>query len=196
MTLKYTVCSDLHNAPLGHPANDSTPGWREAWRKIPPPKLRLGDMDELWQFSIDEIQPVYTDVNGNHDSRWSSLYGDIVKHGNTIFLHGHQFDPWLVKLFGRPIAWIIGKLEKRWPDVDNLLTQWARHYIGGGRYGERERYIQLASDYARKNKATQIVFGHLHELFEEERDGVNVICTGCCVGGRMDFVEVIVEERE
>ncbi len=194
MTAIYTVCADLHNAPSGHPANDSTPSWWIAWEKVESPKLRLGDMDELWQFSADELDLVYTDISGNHDSKGWSVYGDMIRRGNTIFLHGHQFDSWLVKLAGRPISWFIGKLEQRWPNVDNLLMMLTRRYLGGGRHGERERYVRLAAAYAKKQGAKQIVFGHLHELFEEVKDGVRVVCVGCCVGGRMDFVEINVEE--
>ena len=213
-----TCCSDLHNGPTGHPATDATPGWLAAWAAVEGEKLRLGDMDELLQFTRSEIQRkargglASTDVAGNHDManagynpggtatawecwRWRWLELLI---NDTIFLHGHQFDPWWARVLGRPAAKAARVLEFFWPDADVKLAEWARRKSGLGRHGEADAYAQRAAEYAAKRSASQIVFGHLHQRFERwvvVRRGnlllrVHVVCTGCCCNGRMDFVEV------
>ncbi len=192
MRREWWVCSDLHNGPEGHPATDATPGWRGAWAAVPEPKLRLGDMDETWQFTpaqLDAAGRAGTDVDGNHDARrW---WRDMQRIGDTIFLHGHQFDSWLVRLLARPVTWLVGKLERRWPDLDVRAGNWLTCRLLGGRYGEQWRYVSKAAAYARKRGATQVVFGHLHGApFRSTRGQIRVVGTGCCVGGRMDFVAV------
>ncbi len=202
--MRLTVCSDLHNGPAGHPATDATPGWRAAWAKVPEPKLRLGDMDELLQFTAEEIGELAgTEILGNHDQNSPSTMGESTGwwtpgKGWTVFLHGHQFDPWAVRLASRPVAWSIGLLERRWPNIDEVWGGWFRQHCMGGRRGEWDSYKAKAARYAAERGAWQIVFGHLHELRDEwvvvDHNGrlvsVHVVCTGCCVGGRMDFVEV------
>lgn len=201
--MRITVCSDLHKGPAGHPATDATPGWREAWAKVPEPKCRLGDMDELLQFSADEIgELAWTDVSGNHDDIGAvmperHILGD---RGLTILLHGHQFDPWWARAFGRPAAKACKLLELVWPDADVRLSAWARRKSGLGRYGNWNTYKTRAAEYAAARGARQIVFGHLHERHEEDvyvemewgltAGPVHVVCTGCCCNGRLDFVEV------
>jgi len=196
-----TCCSDLHNGPVGHPATDATPGWRAAWAKVAQPKLRLGDMDELLQFRRNEIgEMAGTDVDGNHDagSCGCQEHWQETSRGRTIFLHGHQFDPWWARLLGRPAAKAARLLEFFWPDADVKLAEWARRKSGLGRHGEADRYARKAAEYAAKHGARQIVFGHLHQRFERwvavPRGNllaeVHVVCTGCCCNGRMDFVEV------
>lgn len=193
LCVRTLCCSDLHRGPAGHPATDATPGWAEAWASVDYPtwqefcpgrhdrfKIRLGDMDELIQFGPEDIGELAgTDVYGNHDKDGTCRRGEL-RFGNTIFLHGHQFDPWIVRWFGQSVARVAGWLECIWPDID----------VKAGRYGDRERYIEKAAAYAKKRGATQAVFGHLHQRFEEDRDGVHVVCTGCCCNGHMDFVEV------
>jgi predicted phosphodiesterase len=202
-----TVCSDLHRGKPGHPADDATPGWAEAWATVPEPKLRLGDMDELWQFTRNEIGELAgTDVDGNHD--WGSCgRGEIViegARGRTILLHGHQFDPWWARLLGRPAASVARVLECIWPDADVRLADWGRRALELGRYGETARYVRKAARYAARRGARQIVFGHLHRRVDSVYTipfkrwlrlgrrvaAVRVVCTGCCCDGFRDFVEV------
>ena len=206
--MRVTCCSDLHHGPVGHPANDETPGWAEAWAAVPQPKYRLGDMDELWQFNAEEIgELAWTNVYGNHDRRPRSRAEICIN--DTIFVHGHQFDPRAIRWLGRPACWLVGRLERWWPDADMRLGAWLQKRFGGGRHGEAEVYARKAAEYAVKRAARQIVFGHLHQRFELMPDGelrsdsgrrgmrwkhlalgVHVVCTGCCCNGRMDFVEV------
>jgi len=201
------VSSDLHNGPVGHPATDATPGWAEAWASIDAPtwaefwperhdsvKIRLGDMDELAQFSASEIgELVGTDVAGNHDAKGPCKRWEI-KLGDTRFMHGSKpFDPWPLRWLGPPVCRVLRVAEWFWPDVDVTAGAWFQRKFRGGRYGERETYVRKAVAYAKKHGDRQIVFGHLHQRFEEDRDGVHVVCTGCCCNGHMDFVPVTVE---
>lgn len=190
-----TCCSDLHRGPAGHPATDATPGWSVAWARVRGRKLRLGDMDELWQFTGEEIGILAgTDVDGNHDP--GSCGRAELRIGDALFLHGHRFDPLLVRLAGRPVTWLVGKVERWWPAADTWLGGLLRRHLLGGRRGVQERYVRKAAKYARKRRARQIVFGHLHQRFTLDHDGVLIYCTGCCVNGRMDFVRVGVLKDE
>ena len=190
MRQTWTTCSDLHRGPAGHPATDATPGWAEEWYAITGPTMRLGDMDELLQFSREEIRYLAgTDVDGNHDD--GSCGRDEMQIGDTLFLHGHRFDPWGARLFERPGGWLLRRLEQRWPDADLWLGRWLVRRRDKRR-AARESYIRKAVKYAKKRGVRQIVFGHLHQRFEVVRDGIRVICTGSCCNGRMDFVEVTV----
>jgi len=188
----FTCCSDLHSGPPGDARTDSTYAWAEAWAKVPEPKLRLGDMSELIQFTRAELDAagafVPTDVDGNHD-RGSSGVREL-RIGDTIFVHGDRWDPRVIRWLGRPGCWLVGRLERIWPDADVRLEQWFARRFGGGRHGDAMRYVRQAVAYARERSARQIVFGHLHQRFQLLVDGIRVICTGCCVGGRLDFVTV------
>ena len=187
--MRVTCCSCLHKGANGHPADDATPGWREAWARVPDPKLCLGDMAELWQFRRDQIPAwVGTDVDGNHDRGLSGK--SVIRVGDTFFLHGRQFDSWPIRLLGRPVAWLVGRLEWVWPDADLRLADWFMRTFEGGRHGRKERYARAAARYARWRGARQIVMGHLHRRFDTVVDGVRVVCVGCCCNGRLDFVEV------
>jgi hypothetical protein len=196
VALRYTVtvCSDLHHGPEGHPANDETPGWWFLWNVTPDPKLRLGDMDELWQFTREQIgQLVGTDVAGNHDC--TNCTTQLIRHGDTIFLHGHQFDPLNsgpLKVIGKAVTGFFGLLEKV---IDKDIDIWAEQVLlKRGRNGNALKYSTKAAAYAKKRGATQIVFGHLHQRFTADVDGIRVVCVGCCCNGSMDFVEVEVWE--
>lgn len=192
----YTACSDLHHGMAGHPANDETLNWWQSWPGVPEPKLCLGDMNELIQFTrqqIGELAP--THVDGNHDP--GSCGKDEVRIGDTIFCHGaKQFDPWSLKWLGPPVTWLVGRLERWWPDADVRLAAWFQRRFHGGRHGEAQRYVKKAAAYARKKGATQIVFGHLHQLINVWVDGVHVVCVGSCCNDRMDFVRVKVRSPE
>ena len=190
--ITVTACSDLHRGPIWSRANDATPGWAARWAKVLEPKLRLGDMDELWQFTRQEIGELAgTDVAGNHDASGPCKCKEI-RLGDTLFLHGHQFDPWLVRWIGRPVSRLTRYAEYVWPDIDVKVGGWLKRKVRAGRYGDAERYIEKAAAYAKKRGARQIVFGHLHQRFDISRDGVHVVCTGCCCNGRLDFVPVTV----
>ena len=187
------VCSDLHHGVEGDPANDETPGWWNLWSLMSEPKLRLGDMDELWQFTREEIGELAgTDVAGNHDSEACSV--KELRRGDTIFLHWDRFDPLIVKWVGRPVTWAVGKLERVWPDADVALAKWFQKKFKAGRHGNMQRYARMAAAYAKKRGATQIVGGHLHQRFTVTIDGIRVVCAGCCCNGNMDFVTVRVNE--
>lgn len=190
--LTITCCSDLHRGPAGHPATDATPGWAEAWSRIRGTKLRLGDMDELLQFTAEEIGALAgTDVDGNHDE--GSCGRREMRIGDTLFLHGHRFDHWSLRLLGPAVSRLFRRVERWWPDADLKATAWLQKALRGGRHGWREHYIRKATGYATKRGARQIVFGHLHQRFEVVGEGIRVVCTGSCVNGRLDFVPVEVE---
>jgi hypothetical protein len=194
MTLHRIIwcCSDLHNGPAGDPRTDSTPGWAREWAPVPEGKLRLGDMSELLQFTRAELDAagafVATDVDGNHDR--GSCGRRVIRMGDTIFLHGDQFDSRVVRWIGRPVSWLVGRAEFLWPDVDERLEGWFSRTFKSGRHGHAATYVRKAAAYAKRRGARQIVFGHLHDQFRVESNGVQVVCTGCCCGGRLDFVPV------
>ena len=184
-----TCCSDLHRGPVFSKANDATTGWAEAWAKVTGHKFRLGDMDELWQFTEKEIGELAgTDLDGNHDE--GSCDWTEVTLGDTVFVHGHIFDPRWMRWVGRPITWAVGKLERIWPDADVKLEAFFQKRYKSGRHGESQKYVRKAAAYARKRGARQIVFGHLHETINQWVGDVHVVCVGCCCNGRLDFVEV------
>ena len=194
MTIRdYLVCSDLHHGPQGDRANDETPGWELVWGLMPEPKLRAGDMDELWQFTAKEIgHLIGTDVAGNHDE--ANCKVQEVRCGDTIFLHGHQFDPWNsgpLKFVGKWITGLAVFLERR---LHRDIDLWVARRLKRGRGGDADAYAHKAAAYAAARGATQIVFGHLHQRFKVTIDGVRVVCTGCCCNGNMDFVTVEVDE--
>lgn len=212
MLQTYAVCSDPHGGPLDHPATDMTPGWVEECEKQRHPVLVLGDGLELLQFKIGAIwagaprvwrylrRAMFEGrmVAGNHDKLLMKLWGAPreLRKGDTIFLHGDRFDPWPVKVVGGPVSWLVGKLEFRWPDIDVRLGTWAQKTFQGGRHGNAQRYIKKAAAYARKRGARQIVMGHLHTVFNVWLGGTHIICTGSCVNGNLDFIEIHVEVGE
>lgn len=187
----WHCCSDHHGGPEGHPANDSTPGFREVWDATPAPKLRLGDMAEAYQFRRSQIPGwIGTDVAGNHDRRYSDK--EVIVRGNTAFTHGYLLgDPLLFRHFERPIVWAVGQLEQHWPDIDLEASKWFQeHLMGGRRMGAAERYIDGAVKMAHRLGVTQVVFGHLHQRFEVEVGAVRVVCIGSCCNGQMDIVPI------
>ena len=216
----FTCCSDLHHGPAGHPACDETPGWAPAWSSVrgltwqeyqgvhpalrsnvQAIKLRFGDMDELLQFTRDQVRPcVGTDVAGNHDPGTApAVICYAMPYGLTLFLHGHQFDPWWARLLSRPAAKVAKWLECCiGRDADVRLARSVRRRLGLGRHGQWTVYAQRAARYAASRGASRIVFGHLHHRHEawltvarhDYIRSVHVVCTGCCCNGRMDFVEV------
>lgn len=191
----WWVCSDLHWLAPGDPANDATPGARD---EIDRQRARhagrllaLGDMSNLWErprlhFGLW----VWTDVRGNHDEDTGRPLE--LRIGDTLFCHGHHFlDPRRQRWVGRPLCRVLGRLERRWPRLDDWLG-WLWHWLRGGRHINRRRAIRKAVKYAKRRGVRQLVFGHLHELIDTWVDGIHVVCCGCCCGGRMDFVRVVV----
>jgi len=189
-----TCCSDLHYGPPDNPATDATPGWEKAWNRVPTPKLMLGDMTELLQFRIEELDRcIGTSVEGNHDRGRGPK---ALWLGDTLFTHGHIFDPWYFKFVEPLLAWIGRFLESIWPNIDIWFNEWLSKRFKTGKYGEAYRYAVKAAAYAKMHGAKQIVFGHLHQRFDDYIDGVHVVCVGCCVNGHMDFVEVEVDLQD
>ena len=214
-----TCCSDLHRGKPGHPATDATPGWAPAWAavcawtvpeviamsargqcEVRSIKLALGDMNELPQFRRRELLELApTDVEGNHD-RWTGPRDLVLetRRGRTLFTHGHCADPWWAKVFGAPAAWAARVLQCIRRDLDRKAVDLVRRTVGLGCYGDAEKYAHRLAERACRLECEQVVFGHLHELFRScvvvEHAGrlhrVRVVCTGCCVDGRMDFVDV------
>lgn len=184
-------CSDRHYGPKGHPATDSTPGWHDAWARTPRPRLRLGDMDELWQFPGLAFR-TGTDVDGNHDAGSSGK--DVIRRGDTLFLHGHQFDSRCIRWVGRPLCRVVGFLERFSKNIDVRLGAWFQRRFRGGRYGEAMTYALRAASYARARGARQIVFGHLHVRFSMDLTFddclVRVVCVGACCNGALDIIPV------
>jgi len=198
MFITVPTCADAHQGELGHPANDATPGWRQRWDAIPEPKICAGDMTELIQFpDMPRWQRVPTTIDGNHD-RGACGRRDLII-GDTLWIHGDQLDPWLVKWVGRPITRIIGLVEWFWPDVDVRFGQWCQKHGKGGRYGEFGRYARKAVALAKSRRRAdggpirQVVFGHLHQLAECDLEGVHVVCCGCCCNDHLDIVPITVE---
>jgi len=138
-------------------------------------------------------------VAGNHDPGTApAVIRYAMPYGLTLFLHGHQFDPWWARVLGQPAAKAARVLEFFWPDADVRLARWARRRLGLGRHGQWNVYARRAARYAASQGASRIIFGHLHHRHEAwltvaRRDyirSVHVVCTGCCCNGRLDFVEV------
>jgi hypothetical protein len=185
--------SDIHQGLPGHPANDTTPGFRDEWKWIVEPKLILGDATATIQFP--DLPPeliIVPDVAGNHDRCLGAPRS--LRIGDTEFLHGDLFDPWVHKVVGRPVTWAVGKLEKKWPNADCVLDSWAlKLFVRGGRYGRAQHYLKAAAAYGKARGAKQVVFGHLHELIHNVTvDGIRITCTGCYCNDRRDIVPIVV----
>lgn len=190
--INFTCCADVHNGPIGHPANDSTPRFREVWDLVPPPKLVLGDGDELIQFPKLGAR-IGTDVQGNHDPDPSKP--EVLVVGNTAFTHGHLGDPRAIRWFGRPVSKVVGWLERGDPDIDVKLAAWFQKVFAGGRHGEWEHYREWAYKLACELDVEQVIMGHLHQRRFARYKGVRITCIGCCCNGRMDFVDVPVRTK-
>lgn len=156
-------CADLHRVRRGHPADDSSREWDTVWAEVDADvKLALGDMTDYWiDPTIPADQRIPTSVAGNHDPHTGAPEEIVI--GDTLFCHGHQFDPPLYRRVGLSVARLVGRLERVWPRADVKLAHAAKVLLRGGRYGRWRRYARAAAKRAIERRVRQIVIGHLHE---------------------------------
>ena len=155
-------------------------------------------------------------IGGNHDQGCLPAFGQAVRRDGVFLCHGHRatmpdgtvvhFDPFLSRLLDRPVQWLVGWLERHVSrDADVWLERHMLRVLGrwlGGRLNTdpQGHALELAR-VARAWGCHTAAMGHRHELWEVEVEvatdkdcltveRVRVFCTGCCCGGRMDFVEI------
>lgn len=193
----FTVCSDVHQGPVGERASYMTTRWPAAWDRVRPPKLILGDRTEGWHFTKREIfnagGPWETNVQGNHDPSGMAPGHLIV--GDTVFLHGDRWDPWLYKVVGRPMSFLGVRILGLFPAQRDKLIEPIKRILRSGRYGTEAVFIGKAVKFAKRKGCRQVVFGHLHKRFRVRYNGIAVECVGHCTSGRLDFVKITVRGK-
>lgn len=187
--------SDLHFGD-GGPADDFGPkagpadrallGYLSQWLHERKRIGLLGDIFELWQASLSDIELAHGEVIwelfrladfyavGNHDEELvgRNLFGldcqpYICERELGLWAeHGHFHDP-MVRNWGRPcrvISSLGGIAEKLLhPNVD----LWAKRAVGWlgntGRHGANMAYYKAVAEQAARHDCRYAVFGHTHE---------------------------------
>ena len=163
----------------------------------------VGDLAEMWQ--VEHVEKIYLShtrvcqaiyqyvdflVRGNHDGELKDFFGlpyhDEVIIGNTIFIHGHQFDTFnsTLSFLSKILSYAIGLGEKYiHTDTEKYLKARLNKV---GKYGDPERYKECAVDFAKERGGNKIVMGHTHKKYT----GDKYINTGHCTYGNFEYQEV------
>lgn len=180
--------------------------------------ILVGDILELWQCKADKIFEAYNDifpllfaktkyyVTGNHDMgmldsvRFVHNVAMIEKLiiGDTLFMHGHQFDTvnakdkglgfWITKMAG----WLESYVDK---DIDKKAEQFVMWLKKQGRFGTVDSYREKAVAYARGitangQKIKRIIIGHTHQPDHAVVDGIEYHNCGTWTNGKKHIVEL------
>lgn len=220
--MKYYCISDLHIGDRSRKDDfqENEPGLIAFLCSIPDNSLILvGDILELWQCKSDKIFEAYKQllpllftktkhyVTGNHDrnipcnklNRYHNITvtGQLIL-GDTLFMHGHQFDLvnakekglgfWITKMAG----WLESYVDK---DIDKKAEQFVMWLKKRGRFGTVDSYREKAFAYARGitangQKIKRIIIGHTHQPDHAVVDGIEYHNCGTWTNGRKHIVEL------
>jgi len=192
---------------------------------IPDKSLVLnGDIFDLWRRRFGEIRAEHTElidalvrkarvyVIGNHDSKMLSMenfYGvPIVEKyiiGNTIFLHGHQFDAMnsdgnsVGRYLTKWVSWIDTNLVDGIEPIARDIEGWIRRT---GRFGTPEIYKEKGLDYVMSflveggrslREITRVVMAHTHMKWYHRVGDLQVVNTGTWLRGKNDVTKIYIE---
>lgn len=162
-----------------------------------------GDLLDLWQASIGAILWEYkaiidticrgehVKILGNHDYKLPPIGLNIMEayiFDNIITIHGHQWDKYNKQgiIIGRIITWLLGKLERRFPDIDIRMEE-LRRYI----HPELSDVVYPNEAYfaAKSRGAKAIIFEHTHRAGHWRYKDIDVFNTGTWTNGRRDYLE-------
>lgn len=141
----------------------------------------------------------YIYVHGNHDHVASSRMGArsrwrVQADGFAVyFVHGHQFDPLLQRIYpvARAATWASGRL--RFAGLQRL-PDWLEHRdaaIKAERFsGPRGPYGRAATELLRSEGVDAVIMGHTHVAERVELAGGIYANTGSCSRGKRMYVAV------
>ena len=217
--MKVLAFSDTHFGVLGSSADDFGGVNRQnilsllidCYKSTGHKIIAVGDIFELWQFSLGDIiesrpqierivSSIDCIVRGNHDSSLpDSICGtpvvDSLQMGSTLFIHGHQFDPWNhgpLNLVGKTLSKMgaYGEVYVH-RSLDDWFTSAAyklQEIFTLGRYGKQEEYEEKVKSYVEEQVLVDtVVFGHTHQVSINPPIFYN---TGSWVGDNYDSVSL------
>ena len=172
-----------------------------------------GDIFELWQnYSILDIirahkkvttyLSIYADViiKGNHDNNLKNFFGkeivDNVVIGDTIIMHGHQFDilnSGPLSIIGRLATWLTGLGEKF---IHTNWERWMKAFINKwGRYSGKNTYYKRAKKFAKQNGFKNVIIGHTHKYKIKESKDFNYYNSGTWIdGNKYEYLRINVNK--
>lgn len=168
-----------------------------------------GDILELKQFNLEEILDNHGKlleylfnrdnlyyVVGNHDIKLSRTVFmgkpvlDKLIIGDTLFIHGHQFDwlnnkhRWMVDIALKFLRWLEEHICK---DIDLTLDKLLKY----GRWADSDiKYRKMAIETIKSLGLSRVVLGHTHRKAIYHYKDMTYLNSGCWVNGKKDFVSL------
>lgn len=147
----------------------------------------------------------YLYIHGNHDEVARDELGAreslrLESDGFAVFfIHGHQFDPLLGRLYpaARLATWFTGRLRRvgLGPLAESLVHQdiTIKHARFGGPDGP---YARAARDLLHMHDADAVIMGHTHVASCREISGERIIAnTGSCSAGQLMHISIDTARR-
>ena len=179
-------------------------GRRDAGRQLTRARRRM------LRLSARLEQPPYIYIHGNHDEIARDRLGAgeslrLESDGFAVFfIHGHQFDPLLGRLYpaARLATWFTGRLRHLGlgPLAETLVDKdiTIKHARFGGPDGP---YARAARRLLRIHRADAVIMGHTHipgrlELADQSGNGGKIMAnTGTCSARGFMYVSIDTERR-
>lgn len=112
-------------------------------------------------------------IKGNHDNKAGAEYFGIksvqsFRLNNTLFIHGHQLDPFYQNPFltcvAKSVIWVTGILELLNKDIDHWVEKARTLITLSGRYAKKDLFREKAQEFRDMLGFDKIICGHTHQL--------------------------------
>jgi len=177
---------------------------------------RLEDIVAEWKDLVGLLfQKAVAYVIGNHDrsllnssfSPPSFMGAPIMRYlieGDTLFMHGDQFDPAnndTNHIVGDTVTGMVGWLSE---NISQEINGWSRELEkltrDIGRNGDSAHYRNSALDFIEHmvvdwHRLSRVVVGHTHQKdYDKRNDRLEYYNTGCWLQGHEDVLELEIKE--